>query len=350
MSPLIYCLLAFGMVFIIQDLFSNLEDFIKAETPLLQVAEYYLLIQPALLIYIAPISLMLAVLYSLSQLTKNHEITAMRACGISLYRIVVPFMIVGFCVSLLTAVIHETIGPWAAWRTEQFISGEKHKGKREVHVVKNFPYKNEKAHRDWLFGRFDKTTHDLSDVRVTQQREDLSDEYKILAEHGQWLDGRWWFKDLSIQYYDLQGNPMGPPRYERNREMKDFTETPKEFLNEIKEPHLLSSLELRRYINSHKQFSERDLVKYRVDFYHRLAMPWTCLVVTLLGIPFGYTTGRKGAFVGIVLSICLFFAYYLLFTFCLGLGKQQQIQPWIAAWIPNILFVVLSLFMIRRMR
>ena len=143
---------------------------------------------------------------------------------------------------------------------------------------------------------------------------------------------------------------MGPPRYERNREMAEFDETPKQFLNEIKEPHLLSSMELRRYIDTHKQFSERDLVKYRVDFYHRLAMPWTCLVVTLLGIPFGHTTGRKGAMMGIVMSISLFFAYYLVSTFGLGLGKQQVMQPWIAAWFPNILFFIFSLFLIRRMR
>ena len=261
LSPLIYCLVAFGMIFIIHDLFDNLEDFIKADTPILEVVNYYLLLQPAVMVYIAPISLMLAVLYSLSQLTKNHEITAMRACGISLFRIVIPFVIVGFMMSVFTSIIHETVGPWAAWKTEQFISGEKHKDSKDVHVTRNFPYKNEESNRDWLFGAFNKQTFDIKEVRVTQQRPDQSDEYKILAESGAWLDGRWWFRDLSIQYYDLQGNPMGPPRYERTREMQDFIEKPKHFLNEIKEPHLLSSLDLRKYINTHKQFSERDLVE-----------------------------------------------------------------------------------------
>lgn len=348
--PLCYCLAAFGMIYVIYDLFDNMEDFIKAETAIGAVVQYYLMLIPAVMIYIVPISLMLSVLYCLSQMTKANEITAMRSCGIGLYRIVTPFIVVGFIASLFVLTVNETVGPWAAWQTEQFLMGEKHKGVRNVHLAENFPFKNEAEHRIWFITTFDKKTYDMTRIRVTQQRPDESDEFQILAETGQWLDGRWVFSDLSIQYYDENGYPMGPPEFKSHMEMSRFNETPKKFLTEIKDPHLLSALDLKRYVERHQQFSERDLVKYEVDMHNRLAMPWTCIVVTLLGIPFGYQTGRKGALMGIVASITLFFAFYTLSTVALGMAKQQQIPPWLGAWMSNIVFFFFSIVMIVRMR
>lgn len=350
LTPLIYCLLAFGMIYVIYDLFDNMQDFIHAETPLPEIVRYYLMLQPAVMIYIVPISLMLSELYTLSHMTKNNEITAMRACGISLYRIIAPFILISLFASITVAIVHETVGPWAAWNSEQFVSSQTHKGKQDVHVAENFPYKNEAANRIWFISTFHKKQFNMKTVRVTQQREDQSDEFQILADKAEWLDGRWWFTDVSIQAYDPQGNPMGPPRFEKRREMIELTEQPKDFLNEIKDPAYLSSLELHHYIQTHKTFSERDLVKYRVDMQHRLSLPWTCLIVSLLGIPFGHQTGRKGALMGIVLCLSLFFGYYFIVNVFLALGKKQAVSPLIAAWTPNFSFLVLSLFLIRRMR
>ncbi len=89
--PLAYCLLTFSMVFIIADLFEHLSDFIEAKTSFLQVVRYYLFILPSYMVFIAPISLLLGILYSLWQLSKNNELTAMRASGASFYRLMVPF-------------------------------------------------------------------------------------------------------------------------------------------------------------------------------------------------------------------------------------------------------------------
>ena len=84
--PLVYCLLGFCLIYVIYDLFDNLPDFIDAATPLPEVLRFYALLMPSVLIIIAPISLLLAVLYSLSSLTKNNELTAMRAMPPSLVR------------------------------------------------------------------------------------------------------------------------------------------------------------------------------------------------------------------------------------------------------------------------
>ena len=104
MVPLVYCLVGFSMIFVIFDLFDHFSDFMEAKTSLLDILKYYLFILPSILSYIVPISLLLSVLYALSTLTRSNELTAMRASGVSLYRLMLPFMTMGllFALAVLT--------------------------------------------------------------------------------------------------------------------------------------------------------------------------------------------------------------------------------------------------------
>jgi lipopolysaccharide export system permease protein len=350
MVPLAYCLAAFVLIYIIYDLFDNLPDFVEARTPLFSVVQFYCFLMPSVLVIIAPVSLMLAVLYSLSHLTKNNELTAMRACGISLYRLMTPLVILGLLASAIVASVHETLGPWSAYWAHQFIVMQKSKGEIATHLVSPLPYRNEPGRRDWMIGEFNTKTFEMTHVNLIQQRPDGSDEYRIQAKSGRWLDGRLWLNDLSVQSYDPESNPQGPPRFEIHREMTDFNETPQDFINEIKDPEFLSSLEILTFLQTHKRLSHEKIARIRVDLHYRLAMPWTCLIVTLLGIPFGAQSGRRGAFLGIVLALGLFFGFYVFVNVGLAFGKKQLIAPWVGGWLPNLLFFTLGLILIHRMR
>ncbi len=348
--PLIYCLLAFLMLFIIFDLFSNLSDFIEADTPLPRIFQFYMILMPSVLIFIAPISLLLGVLYGLSQLTRNNELTAMRASGVSLYRLMAPIIVVGFVASLVVAVINETVAPWSAYWTDQFVRAEKHDEDISFYVSQDFPYRDPGANRVWMIGEFDRQTFDMRRIEVIQQREDGSDAVRYRARAARWLDGKWWFIDLTTQELDERGYPLGPPRTEARREMTAFSETPRDFINVTKEPEFLSSRDLLEFIRAHQHVSRDTLARLEVDLHYRLAMPWTCLIVTLLGLPIGAHTGRKGAFMGIALALTMFFSFYVLINFGMALGKQQTLPPWISVWFPNILFLAIGIIFMRRMR
>ncbi len=352
MVPLGYCLTAFVLVYIIYDLFDNLSDFIDAKTPFFDVVLFYLFLLPSVLIYIVPVSLMLAVLYGLSQLTKNNELTAIRAGGVSIFRLMVPAISLGLFFSMLVAVINETIGPWSAFWTHQFITVQQKRGDVSVYVAPNLAFKNEVSRRIWMIDEFNKQTFEMKNVNVIQQRTDGSDEMKVQAREAYWMDGRWWFNDVVMQHYKPNGDPdpTKPSEFALHREMTDFDETPQIFINEIKDPELLSSLELFNFLKTHDHLSTETTCRIKVDLYSRLAMPWTCLVVTLIGIPFGSQTGRKGALLGIVLALLLFFGFYVLVNVCLAMGKKEVLDPWLAGWFPNIFFFVVGSVMIYRMR
>jgi lipopolysaccharide export LptBFGC system permease protein LptF len=170
------------------------------------------------------------------------------------------------------------------------------------------------------------------------------------AAEGRWLDGQWLFMDIVTQFYDREGNPRGPPKLTLSQVMSDMNEKPIDFLSEIKPPEFMSSRELLRYLRVNRQLQKEAITRKTVDLHYRLAQPWTCLIVTLMGIPFGNQTGRKGALRGFLLSFGLFFGYYALINLGLFLGKNGHIAPWIAGWFPNILFFITGCSLVYRMR
>jgi lipopolysaccharide export system permease protein len=350
MVPLVYCLLTFSMLFVIVDLFEHLSDFIDARTPLLQVIRYYVYVMPSLLIYIAPISLLLGLLYSLWQLSKHNELTALRASGISFYRITVPIMLVGIIFSLSVSILQETVAPRLTYWAWQFINQQKKGGDISMRYASDLPYKNEDQRRIWIIRRFDLASHDMQGVKVVQQRADGSDLEVIRAEEAKYFDGKWWLFNVNIQKYDFYNNPIGAPTHEPLRQMAEWDEAPDDFMHEITSMEFLSARDLWRFLEARKNLSEKRRAQILVDMHARLAMPWTCFVVTIFGIPFGVRTARKGALVGVISALLTFFFFYFLMTFGQWLGKNQLVDPAASAWMPNVFFFLAGLFLMLRTR
>ena len=348
--PLFWCLVTFTLLYVVYDLFDNLPDFIEGRTPWPEVVKYYVFLIPSALIYIVPFSLLLATLYSLSGLTRHNELTAMRASGVSIYRLVAPYLFVGLAASVLVLAVNETLAPWSAYWCHQFVRSQRHRGKINVHIAYHLAFKNERKNRVWKIEQFDTRTFDMRNVQVLQQRRDGTDDYKIWARRAEWLDRRWWFIEAEIQHYDRQSRPLGPPESHPWLEMSQFDETPVQFLNEVRDPEFLSARDLRNFIRTHRKLSAETVNRILVDFHHRLAVPWTCLAVTLLGVSFGVHTGRRGALSGIGLCLALVFSYYFLVNTFLALGKKGDLAPWLAAWAPNMIYLILGSVLLRRIR
>ena len=346
--PLVYCLFGFTLILVIGDLFDNFSDFLESGTRPLEIVYYYGQKLPSKTIYLMPVCLLLAMLYSLSRLTRHSEITAMRAGGVSIYRIVVPFIAVGVIATLLTAFINEGIAPNASWRAEKFVDYQKAGRDSGIFSARNLALKS----RDhvWMVQKLDTRDSSMYNVELVEQRPDGSDAVKYRAGKALWLDGRWWFMDLTVQAYKENGDLDGPPEMILQKEMRDLRETPQTFMAEVKEPEYLSASELRHYIRSKKDVSSNTRARLMVDYHSRLAAPFTCLIVTLIGVPIGAHTGRRGAFAGIMTAMCLFFGFYILQLTGQALGKQEIVAAWIGGWLPVIVFGLASPHFIHRMR
>lgn len=346
--PLLYCLLGFTLIFVISDLFDNFSEFLESGIRPLEMLYYYSQVLPPVTVLILPACLLLAMLHSLSRLTRHSEIIAMRAGGVSIYRVVMPFIGVGIAASLLAVFINEKIAPDAAWRAEKFLEYQKAGRNDDIFFVRNLALKS--RNHVWMVREMDMRDYSMYDVELIEQRPDGSDAVKYQAEKALWLDGRWWFMDLTVQAYKENGDLSGPPEMALQREMRDLRETPQTFMAEIKDPQYLSAREIRSYLRSKKDLSSNTRARLKVDYYSRLATPFTCLIVTLIGVPIGAHTGRRGTFAGIMAAMVLFFVFYILQLTAQALGKQEIISAWLGGWLPILVFSAASPLFIHRMR
>ena len=351
--PITYCLLAFCMVFIIYDLFDHLSNFIQARTPVLLVARYYLCKLTPNLEFLIPAALLLATLYTLWQLSRNNELTAMRSNGVGLNRIMAPLLLVGLVFTILTAVLKEAVAPGAArWATDFYDNDFK---PVEAKLHHNQHYYNSIGRRQWHIGRFDlKRPDTLYRVTVDQERENDIPAWTIAAKQAQWLDGEWWFFDVFRQEYNEFGYPVGTgeklPGSRLGKAFDAFTENPMDFVDEVCLWEQLSTAEMLRYLRVRPNMSDEEIARKRFDIHSRLAMPWACLIVTLFGIPAGARHGRQSALTGVFIAVGFFFAFYALMQVGVLLGKGRLIWPWLGAWLSNIVFLTAGLQMVKNMR
>jgi lipopolysaccharide export system permease protein len=348
MLPLLYCMFGFTLIFIIDNLFDNFSDFLGSDVGAMEILYYYSLVLPPVIVLILPPCLLLAMLYSLSALTRHSEITAMRAGGVSIYRIVMPFIGIGLLAALVSGVLNEAVVPDSAYRAEQFLDYQKKDRMEETYFAQNIALKRDR--HVWHIQKLDTRDYSMYNVELVEQREDNSDAVKYQAEKALWLDGRWWFMDVTVQHYEPSGNLSGAPEMILQKEMRDLPETPATFMAEIKEPQYLSSREMMRYLDAQTGISDDARARLTVDLHARMAAPFVCLLIAIIGVPVGAHTGRRGAFAGILLALSLFFGIYILQLISQALGKQEIIPAWLGGWLPIILFGSFSPFMIHRMR
>jgi len=195
--PMLYLTVAFTLLFIVGDLMDNASDFLGAGTTPLELGYYYALRLPSMVIMIVPLCLLLAVLYSLSTLTRHSEITAMRASGISIYRIVRPYLLMGILCLAFTAAVNEYTGPKFAYRADQFVDNQVHSSDQVYY--EQIAFKNPSAGHIWYINQFDTRDYTMMNIELTQQREDGSDLLKYNAKKARWMDGRWWFENGTVR-------------------------------------------------------------------------------------------------------------------------------------------------------
>jgi lipopolysaccharide export system permease protein len=356
--PLAYCLAGFLMFWISFDLFTALDDFQRDHLWARDIAEYYWVRLPELLVVVLPIALLLAMLYALANHSRHHEITAMRSAGISLWRICVPYFAVGAAFSAVVFYLNEELAPHASDRIEQI---QKRRVPQSVdpQIVQNLNFHNARDDRFWNIGAFNPVTGELTDPQIEWRLRDGS-RRTLLAKGGIHTNGAWQFSHVQILGFAPPNSTNFIPTIRTNQiTVREWNETPADIrlqirfskLNAVKaskRPQL--SLDEIAYLKTHLELNARDAAILETQRQGRLAQPWMCLVVALIAIPFGAASGRRNVFIGVALSIFICFAYVILQRFGLALASGGFINAAIGAWLPNALFAAAGLWLTHRVK
>jgi LPS export ABC transporter permease LptG/LPS export ABC transporter permease LptF len=339
----------FVMLLLVFTVFELLSDILRNQVSPLTVGEYLLNVTPYFLYYpIAPLSMLLAVLVTFGLLQRSNEITAIKATGISIYRIVVPVLIAAALVAAGLFLSDQLYLPYTNKRQDALRN--RIKGKP--------PQTYLRPDRKWIFGQhsdiyyyqfFDPDRNVFGGISVFQfDPHTFEITRRITADRAHWSDrmGRWVYE----QGWDRKLKGPAIADYQRFdvATFPDLREQPSYFKKEIKQSSEMNYEELRRYIHD-LQESGFDVVRLRVQLEKKIAYPLITLVMAVLAIPFALSAGKRGALAGVATAIGIGVVYWTISGLFEAMGNLSQLPPALAAWSPDLVFAFLGGYLILRM-
>jgi len=358
-TPMAYCLGGFLIFWISYDLFTELDDLQKQKLHLLDVIGYSIAKTPEFLVTILPVALLLALLYTLTNHARHNEITAMRAAGVSLWRICAPYFAVGLAASGALFALNECLAPRsAAWADRIYHRHVRNPDDAGTPKEQRAKYFNARARRMWYYTEFHAKAAEMTGPNVGWFLPDGSWR-EVTADRASYANGVWTFFSNVTVREKQSGQTEVPVLVTNELAMTQFQETPTDIERDIRfskyegfNPRKLNIplAELSGYLHAHPELTPDKASRWRTMFDGRLAAPWTCLVVVLIAIPFGAASGRRNLFFGVAGSIFICFGFFVVQQFSLAFGSGGYLPPWLAAWLPNLIFAGTGLALMARVR
>ncbi|MCX6897925.1 MAG: LptF/LptG family permease [Verrucomicrobia bacterium] len=352
-----YCLLAFVLMQVVFDMFQSLREFLDCGSPTLTIVTYYLLILPSAVASTLPAAIFFGLVFALVTMSKNNELTAMRAAGQSLLRSSLGVITVALAMGVGLFVINEVLVPTSAERAAELLSQQKvlsmvgrgSVSEADAFTMTNLTYVNNREERKWLFRVFNTKTLSGENVDLHCQTRGQP-EQAINAGFAYWLGDHWLFQDVKVISYpadNSQGTGIIQKFYPR-WESPAINDLPEDMmLFSKKEPEFMTIRQVRRYLELHPK---EELAKFRVSLQQRHAFPWSCVVACLMAIPLGAGTSRRSALAGVASAMARFVLYFILYYIGVKLGKTGRLDPVVAVWAANGVFTVVGAFMMWRIR
>ena len=293
---------------------------------------------PRRIMEMVPIAAFVAVFFSLGRMVRSNEFTAMKAGGISVYRLLVPILIVTLVICGLFALFYDRIASPAFHQAH--LLQNKVKPRRGRNIV----FKG-KENRIFYSQRIVLDEQIISHLTIYEYDPENQLDRITFAESATWTPTQWELTDGYIRHFE-QGVEVDYETFDTYAIERH--EDPARFIGSEKDPRAMTIKELREQI-AYKQEAGQIHRKERVKLYHKTAYPFAAVVVVMLGAPIAIRFGRAGFFAGLVIAFFISFIYWALsFATLEGLSESGKLHPFLACWGANILYAVAGSIMIWR--
>jgi len=310
---------------------------------------YLFFLTPTLVYQTLPISVLVAILVAFQVLSKQNEVTAFKACGVSVHRLALPIFLASILFSAGLFAFDFYYVPGANRRQDalrDIIKG------RATQTYLN-------PDRKWIWGSGSRIFYykylnpsdrtmagayvfelDPNTFRMTRE---------VSAERAHWSETlkTWVFENGWTS--DFRGTERISYRAYSVATFPELTEAPDYFLKEALQDKQMNFQQLDAYIRDLQQ-SGFDTVNLQVQFYRKFSVPLFATIMALIAVPFGFLVGQRGAMTGVGVSIGIALAYWGIGTLFEKIGNVSQLPPAMAAWSPDALFSLAGMYLITRMR
>jgi LPS export ABC transporter permease LptG len=322
--------------------FELIGDILRNHIPLTIVGEYLVNLTPSMLYQIAPLAVLIAVLVTFGVLNRNSEVIAMKATGISLYRLVIPVVSISAILAVSLFLFDQYYLPQANRRQEALRSTIKGR------PPQTFLHPGQK----WIFGQprpgepgrifyyqfFDPDTNEFANLSIFEfDPSSFAISRRIFASRAYWNPkaGSWSFEKGWSR--DFQGASQTRYQEFNYTSFSEIHEDPSYFKKESLQSQEMNFGQLDRYIRDLRQ-SGFDTMRLRVALWHKLAYPIIAIVMAVLAIPFALSMGRRGSLTGIAIAITVALAYFVVDNLFGAMGNVNYLPASLAAWSPDVLF------------
>jgi LPS export ABC transporter permease LptG/LPS export ABC transporter permease LptF len=343
-------ILAFVAMTQIYNFFELLGDIVKNNIRMSDALQYHLFLTPELIYRLLPFGVLLAVLVTFGIMTKNNEVTAFKACGISVRRLGIPVILMSGVISVAAFAADYSWIP----RANQIQNGLRNqiKGRpaqtyrrpdrqwvfhdNHVFYFRHFDIEHSVMAEPWVY-EIDPKTWQLTRQINARSARWAPDVHAWIFEQGQVIDICQRTLECHVENFTATSFP-------------EITETPDNtFLKEVKQDLQMNYVELGHYIRDLNE-AGFDTLTLQVQYYKKFAVPLFAFTIALISVPFGFLVGNRGAMAGVGVSIGLAIAYLAIGTLFEQMGNVGYLRPDVAAWAPNALFSLSGLYLILRMR
>lgn len=344
------CLGALLMIWLLMDIGDKIGEFRESRHVLATMGTFYAARSPAVATLLLPYSLLLALLYALGKLSGSREIIAMIQAGRSVIRLTLPLILAGLFLSLLCLGLNYHWAPVAEGNIDNVLAEASGKQTTEASQVL---YRNAGNRRLWMIGAFPQDYQKgqpLQDVEITTTRADKTLESRLCAKRAFWdrTSRRWTFEEAVTGTYP----PKQAPVFETHAApltIDSWSETPWQLIKPGLSAESLGVPDLSSWLKAQAQNEDfANPAPYLTQWHYRWALPFACLVTVLLATPLGIHFSRRGPGGGIFLAVVLSALMMLSSNIALALGASGTLRPAHAAWLPNVVFTLLGLYLFHR--
>lgn len=322
-------------LFLVIDLIQELDRYLRVKPSLVHIAEHFAYRMPAEVYKALPIVMLVATVFLFLGLSRYHELTAMKAAGISLYRVSAPILGVGLLIAVGAALFQELVLPKLNELGDE-VDRVKIRGQLPRHL--------QTRTRLWLrsadsrFYRVElvaPSTGDLYGMTVLEVDRDFRLGQRLDAQRARWTPRGWEVRNGAYREISPTGEvdtvPFAATAIELPETIEDFTEIQKATT-------AMSYRELREYVGR-LEAAGFQAGKYLVDLYAKLSSPLENLIMVLIAIPFSLQAPRGGRLFGIALAIAIMGSYLVLDRAALAFSRAEMLPPLLGAWTANVIFL-----------
>ncbi len=293
---------------------------------------------PRRIMEIVPVSGFVAIFFVLGRMVRNNEFVAMKAGGISVYRILTPIIIVTLILCIVFAIFYDRVA--SPIYHEANLLQKKSRPKHGRNLV--FKGKDNRIFYSHQISLDDKA---ISKLTIWESDNTGELERIIYAKKATWTEAHWQLSNGDIRLFE-NGVEVGYETFDQ-KSIERY-EDPARFIGSDKDPRAMTIKELKEQIAYKKEAGQISRIEH-VKLHHKIAYPFAAVVVVMLGAPIAVRFGKAGFFAGLVIAFFLVFIYWAIsFATLEGLSENGKLHPFLACWGANIIYGIVGTLLIWR--